>query len=134
MHSAPSFSMKRRQILRGKSTLDHLLKNGQRQRISFLQAIYAYYPLPHSQAPALLIGVSVGKRWIKKAITRNLMKRRLRESLRLSQHAIKEKIPEGKQLRIWIYYRLHTPIAFAPLHEKIRLLNEKLKYTELNTP
>ena len=72
------FSLPKSHILRGKTEIDALLERG---AVLFKYPIKAYY-LPREGAFSRMM-VSVPKRNFKRAVRRNLLKRRIREAFRL---------------------------------------------------
>ena len=73
------FSLPKSHILRGKTEIDALLERG---AVLFKYPIKAYY-LPREGAFSRMM-VSVPKRNFKRAVRRNLLKRRIREAFRLN--------------------------------------------------
>ena len=68
-----------------------LLKTGQ---VAFRYPLKVYF-----QAGAVDFGVSVPKRNFKRAVWRNLLKRRIREAFRLNQARL-----GGKEFEVFVYY------------------------------
>lgn len=99
----PKYKLKRKQVIRGKKLFDILYQNPQILRNYPLQWRLILRDLPEHAVP-LLIGVGVAKKHIKSAVTRNLVKRRMRELLRLEQWNITKLIPHNKQLLVFLQF------------------------------
>jgi ribonuclease P protein component len=75
-----------------------LFAEGQKFRV---QPILVFYQFSTNnddqpQQDALQMGVSVGARYFKKAVDRNLLKRRIREAYRKNNQELKDAIHDGK--------------------------------------
>ncbi len=95
------FRFKRSERLKNRNSIKNLFENGQ----SFL--IYPFKILWTEQKSdeAIRILISVPKRNVRHAVSRNLLKRRIRESYRLNNGEVKEKlILENKQIDCAIIY------------------------------
>lgn len=78
--------------------------------------------------PALKFAVSVPKRNFKKAVDRNLLKRRCREAFRLNRNELKEKlISDKKQVLFMIIYIARAPLNYQKIEEKIILTLQRLQ-------
>lgn len=80
-----SFSKKER--LSSKKDIEELFKRGSS---FYLSAFQIRYSPAHTAANGHQVLISVPKRNFKKAVDRNLLKRRIREAYRLNKHLIKE--------------------------------------------
>ena len=85
METPLRFTLPRNRILRSKAEIDALLERGE---VLFRYPIKVYY-LPREEASRMM--VSVPKRNFKRAVMRNLLKRRIREAFRLNAHLLGEK-------------------------------------------
>ncbi|MCG6188247.1 ribonuclease P protein component [Maribellus maritimus] len=100
MHSG-SYTFKKKEKLCSKKMIDQLFSEGV-SFISFpLKVIYLPCELPVKNK--VQIGFSVSKKNFKKAVQRNLLKRRMREAYRLNKHLLTEKEAE-KQLAIFVIF------------------------------
>lgn len=71
-----------------------------------------------SENPGAQVGVTVGKRYFKKAVERNRIKRLLREAYRLQKHELVKSLQE-KRLKGFIFF-MYTDKVIAPfvaIHE-----------------
>ncbi|MGV3461696.1 MAG: ribonuclease P protein component [Flavobacterium sp.] len=93
------------------------------------------YPLRLVYAPAdnnadvpLQMGVSVSKKYFKRAHDRNYYKRVLRETYRLNQHILKNSL--GKPYAFMFFYQTKDRLTFEEINEKTIALFEKFARQE----
>ena len=92
--------------------------------IRFLQS-----PVEKQNQHALLISVS--KRNFKHAVTRNVIKRRVREAYRLNKHLLKPLIEKGQILNIGLVFTAKKELNFDLIENKLNLvLNRLIKEAE----
>ena len=100
--------------LKSRSTIDLLFSEG--KSVSKYPLRLVYVPLETPEADEKIkMGVSVSKKYFKKAVDRNYFKRVLRETYRLNKHIITEK--------------LQKPYVFMFLYQT----KDRLMYEEINT-
>jgi len=75
-----------------------LFANGQKMKVHSLLVYFQLQPqdVDESELVHLQMGVSVGARYFKKAVDRNLIKRRIREAYRLNNIEVKKILKEYK--------------------------------------
>ena len=72
--------------------------------------------------------VSVSKRRFKKAVTRNLLKRRMREAFRLNKNELYNSvITENKQLAMMFIYQSNDILPFSTIEKAMIFLLRELK-------
>jgi ribonuclease P protein component len=71
----------------------------------------------------LKVGVSVSKKYFKKAVDRNYFKRVLRETYRLNQHLLKEHLQQP--FAIMLFYQSKDRLPFEEINTKTIQLFEK---------
>jgi ribonuclease P protein component len=69
---------------------------------------------------------SVSKRNFKKAVDRNLIKRRMREAYRLNKH----KLPASRKLMIAYIYSVKEILTFAQIQERLTKTFNRLDHVE----
>ena len=76
-----------------------------------------------ANAPLLKIGVSVSKKYFKRAVDRNYFKRVLRETYRLNKHLLIDSLE--KPYAIMFFYQTKEHLTFQEIEEKTIQLFQK---------
>lgn len=120
MITLKQYGLPREERLRGKTRIDRLFKDG-KSVISFpYRAVFT-----DSGEETVSIMVSVPKKRFKRAVLRNLLRRRTKEAYRLNKQRLSEAL-KGKGLDIAILY-LDKTVAESPLlHKKMCDLLDKI--------
>jgi ribonuclease P protein component len=108
-----NFNYPREEKLKSKITIGLLFTEG--KSVSKYPLRLVYCPQKKEENQRIKIGVSVSKKYFKKAVDRNYFKRVLRETYRLNKHLL---IPH-----------LEEPYAFMFFYQT----KERLSYDEINT-
>lgn len=99
-------------------------------------SIRVIYKIIHDASVSLpLFAVSVPKKYFKKAVTRNLIKRQIREAYRLNKYAI-QRACEVKQITLemmWIWTKKEDQ-EYIEIENQVNLLLNKLLQFLNNTP
>lgn len=107
--------------LKQKRLFDSLFKGGQRTFQHPLMLVWKECKLP--EAVPVQIGFSVPKKHFKKAVDRNLIKRRLREAYRLQKHDLHEAlVSQNKQIALLIVVVKGDNTSYEALTHKMMLL------------
>ena len=107
MPAAGAHTLPRSERLRGRTSITAMMRSGKYVSMSPLRLCYH---AREDDDPSRIV-VSVPKRLFKRAVKRNLLKRRIRESYRLQKHLL----PTGYDL-LWIYTSSEVQ-PFAPIFE-----------------
>lgn len=108
-----NFNYPKEEKLKSKNTIDLLFSKGKSVSKYPLRLVYVPENLPEGKK--IKMGVSVSKRYFKKAVDRNYFKRVLRETYRLNKHLLLDGMDQ--------------PYAFMLLYQT----KDRLKYEEINT-
>ena len=111
------FTYPKNEKLKSKITIDLLFSKGKSVSKYPLRLVFVEsdYGIPEDSDQMLKMGVSVSKKYFKKAVDRNYFKRVLRETYRLNKHLL---IPH-----------LDEPFAFMFFYQT----KERLSFDEINT-
>ncbi len=88
------YSYKKKERLCRKKVIEELFSKGRSFSVFPLRIIWLITKVPEN-TPAQ-IGISVSKRKFKHAVTRNLLKRRIREAFRKNKHPLYEHLCDAK--------------------------------------
>lgn len=92
-------------------------------------------PLHQHQQPVLQMGVSVGARNFKKAVQRNLLKRRIREAYRKQKHSLEALLQTSPyRMDLFLVYADKTESDYATIYVAVEKAIEKLKLYLSNRP
>lgn len=109
--------------LKRKSEIDHLFKKGKWLTVDNIRVIHVKSNENFS-VPNHRIGVSVGKKFFKKAVDRNRIKRLLRESYRLNKTVYLEAFKE-KSIVMMFWTSKEMPENFAVVENQFLKLCKK---------
>ena len=85
-----------------------------------------FMPNPDPQCPAHQVMISISKRNFKRAVDRNLLKRRIREGYRIN----KERIQVPNKLVIAYIYSVKEILPSAQIHERLVKTFKRFDYVE----
>ena len=115
--SVPRQTLSKNERLKSYKRIRILFAQGQKMRVqSFL--IYFQFQPHLSDAPELAhlqMGVTVGTRYFKKAVDRNLIKRRIREAYRKNNAEVK---------RVLVQHKLDMDVFFVYTHAEVLPYNQ----------
>jgi ribonuclease P protein component len=109
--------------LKSKSTIDLLFSKG--KSVSKYPLRLVYVPLISETKSDIQIGVSVSKKYFKKAVDRNYFKRVLRETFRFNKHIILDAI--NRPYALMFFYQSSDRLSFTEIQEKTTQLFEKFE-------
>lgn len=123
------FSFHKNERLCSKKVIDKLFAEGKSVFVYPVKIVYLETPL--SVKSKVQAAFTVGKRNFKKAVQRNLIKRRMREAYRLNKHKLYDGIGE-KQLAVFFIYTGKTISEYKQIEtaiiKGIKKLNELKQY------
>lgn len=114
--------------LKSKNTIDLIFSKGKSVSKYPLRLVYAAIETDSNQP--IQVGVSVSKKYFKKAVDRNYFKRVLRETFRTNKHIILESVTDSYALMF--FYQSADRLSYAEIQEKTIQLFEKFK-TQIKT-
>lgn len=115
------FTYPKSERLKSKTTIDLLFSAGKSVSKYPLRLVYVPVELPNEES--IKLGVSVSKKYFKKAVDRNYFKRVLRETYRLNKYLLQ---PTGEQRYAFMFfYQTSDRLPYAEIEEKTKLLFQK---------
>ncbi len=123
------FTFQKEERLKSKKIIGRLFnKEGKSFAIYPLRVIWLETPLASSYP--IQFGLVVPKRQFKKAVHRNEIKRKIRESYRLHKHLMYEHLQaKGKQCAMMIVYTGKEAMPYEELEQKMQILIRKFMKT-----
>ncbi|WP_430973001.1 ribonuclease P protein component [Sunxiuqinia rutila] len=97
-----AFKLTKKERLCSTKMIGKLFEQGSSFYIFPLKVVYL--PMPLSGTHPAEVSFSVSKRSFKRAVVRNLLKRRMREAYRLYKPTFYESLPEGRQVAVMLIY------------------------------
>jgi ribonuclease P protein component len=120
-----SFTYPKKEKLKSKTTIDLLFSEG--NSVSKFPLRLVYVENKEANAVLLKMGVSVSKKYFKKAVDRNYFKRVLRETYRLNKHILLDTLE--KPYAIMFFYQTKEHLSFQEIEEKTIQLFQKFNET-----
>jgi ribonuclease P protein component len=120
-----SFTYPKKEKLKSKTTIDLLFSEG--NSVSKFPLRLVYVENKEANAAPLKMGVSVSKKYFKKAVDRNYFKRVLRETYRLNKHILLDSLK--KPYAIMFFYQTKERLSFQEIEEKTIQLFQKFNET-----
>ncbi|TGD58601.1 ribonuclease P protein component [Flavobacterium humi] len=116
--------------LKSKTSIDFLFSEGKSVSKYPLRLVYA--PMSLEKGERIKMGVSVSKKYFKKAVDRNYFKRVLRETYRLNKHLLLDKM--GEPYVFMFFYQTKDRLSYQEINEKTIQLFEKFIQSLEHTP
>ena len=119
------YTLKARERLKHRKKIDVLFTTGQKFSLGEIRVVFITSPAEGQIR--VLVGVGVSKRYFKKAVDRNLIKRRLREAIRLAKPAFVSEVEQtGTHLDLFILFTGKEIIRFDLCQELVTAAFKKL--------
>lgn len=115
------FNYPKHEKLKSKTTIDLLFTEG--KSVSKYPLRLVYVENSELNAELIKMGVSVSKKYFKKAVDRNYFKRVLRETYRLNKHLLIDKL--DKPHAFMFFYQSKERLSYQEIEEKTIQLFQK---------
>lgn len=115
------FTYPKSQKLKSKNTIDLLFSEG--KSVSKYPLRLVFTPVDLENNEKIKIGVSVSKKYFKRAVDRNYYKRILRETYRLNRHLLIDNLE--KPYAIMFFYQTKDRLSYQEIETKTIQLFEK---------
>ncbi len=115
------FTYPKHEKLKSKTTIDLLFSNG--NSVSKFPLRLVYVENSEENAELIKMGVSVSKKYFKKAVDRNYYKRVLRETYRLNKHLLIDSLQ--KPYAFMLFYQTKERLSYQEIEEKTIQLFQK---------
>jgi len=125
------FTYPKREKLKSRKTIDSLFSEGQSVSKYPLRLVYVADKSDNQTDSPLTTGVSVSKKYFKKAVDRNYFKRVLRETYRLNKHLLTENLEQ--HFNIMLFYQTKDRLSYEEINTKTIQLFEKF-LTQIKKP
>ena len=115
------FTYPKKEKLKSKTTIDLLFSEGNSVSKFPLRLVYVENKEPNAEL--MKMGVSVSKKYFKKAVARNYFKRVLRETYRLNKHLLIDNLE--KPYAFMFFYQTKERLSYQEIEEKTIQLFQK---------
>lgn len=115
------FTYPKKEKLKSKTTIDLLFSEGNSVSKFPLRLVYVENKEPNAEL--MKMGVSVSKKYFKKAVDRNYFKRVLRETYRLNKHLLIDNLE--KPHAFMFFYQTKERLSYQEIEEKTIQLFQK---------
>ncbi len=120
-----NFTYPKTEKLKSKTTIDLLFSKGKSVSKYPLRLVFVEsdYGIPEDSDQKLKMGVSVSKKYFKRAVDRNYFKRVLRETYRLNKHILIDNL--DKKYAFMFFYQTKERLTYEEINTKTIQLFEK---------
>ena len=127
-----NFSLKKNERLRNKNDIDKLFTSGESFVIYPFRIVYKFFDSNSSFKASILI--SIPKKRFKRAVKRNLLRRRTREAYRLNKDTLLDNLPNNRTLNIAFLYISNELYDYSVIEKKMKeslvRLNKEINLTD----
>ena len=118
------FTLCKDERLRGERAISNLFDAGH----AFFQAPYKVFWIKTSETGLYPVrfAVSVPKRRFKRAVKRNLLKRRTREAFRLNKQILSAAVTDNRQVRLMVVYASDKLLTYSELEESMKKILQRI--------
>lgn len=109
--------------LKSRTTIDQMFREG--KSVSKYPLRLVYIKSTFGENPEFKMGVSVSKKYFKKAVDRNYFKRVLRETYRLNKQLLLENMPQPYSFML--LYQTKDRLSYEEINQKTIALFEKFQ-------
>lgn len=120
------FTYPKKEKLKSKTTIDLLFSEG--NSVSKFPLRLVYVENKEENAELVKMGVSVSKKYFKKAVDRNYFKRVLRETYRLNKHILIDNLE--KPYAYMFFYQTKERLSYQEIEEKTIQLFQKFNESQ----
>jgi ribonuclease P protein component len=120
------FTYPKKEKLKSKTTIDLLFSEG--NSVSKFPLRLVYVENKEENVELVKMGVSVSKKYFKKAVDRNYFKRVLRETYRLNKHILIDNIE--KPYAFMFFYQTKERLSYKEIEEKTIQLFQKFNESQ----
>lgn len=138
-----TFSLSQDERIKSKKQIDRLFKGGGAKAMSAypLRVVYLAEPMGEDESTVAQMMVSVPKRYFKRAVKRNHVKRQVREAYRLNKHILLDALAADEARRkmslcfIWTSDQLvSTDVVADKVRNLLTRIAERIASNHKNTP
>jgi len=123
------FTYPKHEKLKSSKTIDLLFAEGKSVAKYPLRLVFV--PVVLAEGEKLKMGVSVSKKYFKKAVDRNYFKRLLRETYRLNKHLLLENL--NQKYAFMFFYQTKDRLTYSEINSKTIQLFQKF-LEQINKP
>jgi ribonuclease P protein component len=113
---AKRFGFGKKEKLKSRKSIDTLFQQGKSFAVFPIRVTYSFLPAG-SEPPLAQVGVTASKRYFKKAVDRNRLKRLMREAYRLQKEALLHALVEsGQSCQVFFMFTDKTIAPFEVIY------------------
>lgn len=123
-----SETLSKAERLCGIKTINSLFENGRYLNLNHFRVVYLFFDTDTDiELPPARILISIPKRYFKKAVIRNLLKRRIREAFRKSKYDLNNNLVEkNRRIDIAIVWTGKTIASYAEIDVSVKEMIKRL--------